>query len=320
MRGYVPYASFDVPLFFRFLLGRRADAALVEPPPTTGAVARMALALRRTPYVYFAADLVSLAARGAGYPGPVVAFTRALEAFALRGAAAVCTVNEELRERIAALGVDRSRIHVVGNGIDTSVFCADGPTRDVAPDRTGPTFVYAGTMNDLHGAGVFIDGFARALADLDGATLVMVGRGTEVPHIRAQAKTVGQDAVRVLDAMPGPVVAEVLRGSTAALASLRPESGYAMALATKAVAAAATGTPVIFAGVGPTAAVVTEGGLGAAVPWDADAVADAMRTVAARADDGAERRRRADWVSANASLTAVAKRVSDVLLAAARGR
>ncbi|MDO5500237.1 MAG: hypothetical protein Q4F67_11230 [Propionibacteriaceae bacterium] len=35
---------------------------IVEPPPTTGLVVRVACALRRTPYVYYAADLWSVAA------------------------------------------------------------------------------------------------------------------------------------------------------------------------------------------------------------------------------------------------------------------
>src|SRR5690606_13318388 len=62
IRGYVSYLSFDLPLFFRLLFMRRADLILVEPPPTTGAIVRVAAWLRRIPYVYDAADLWSDAA------------------------------------------------------------------------------------------------------------------------------------------------------------------------------------------------------------------------------------------------------------------
>ncbi|MFF8347738.1 glycosyltransferase [Cellulosimicrobium funkei] len=319
VRGYLPYASFDAPLLGRLLLGRRNDTVLVEPPPTTGTVARLALTIRRTPYVYYAADLVSAAAEGAGFPAPVVALTRALEAFAVRRAAAVVTVNDELRRHVERLGAAPSRVHVVGNGVDTGVFTLDGPVRDVAPGRSGPLFVYPGTMNDLHGAEVFVEGFRRALPDLPEATLVMVGRGSEVERVAAAGATLEPGSFVGLDAMPGTDVAAIVRGATAALASVRPGGGYTIALATKAVAAAATGTPVVFAGEGPTVDVVTEGGLGHAVPWDADAVADALRTVARGSDGDAGRRaERAAWVQANASLDAVGERVAEIVLAARR--
>lgn len=320
VRGYVPYASFDAPLLGRLLLGRRNDVVLVEPPPTTGTVARLALALHRTPYVYYAADLVSAAAEGAGYPAPVVALTRALEAFAVRRASAVVTVNDELRRHVERLGASPSRVHVVGNGVDTGVFTLEGPVHDVAPPgRRGPVFVYPGTMNDLHGAEVFVEGFRRALPELPGATLVMVGRGSEVERISAAGSTLEPGSFLRLDAMPGADVAAIVRGATAALASVRPGGGYTIALATKAVAAAATGTPVVFAGEGPTVDVVSQGALGQAVPWDADAVADALRAVAHGAHGDPERRaERAAWVHTHASLDAVGDRVADIVLAAAR--
>ncbi len=142
--GLPPVRLFRRTLLGRLLLGRRNDTVLVEPPPTTGTVARLALTIRRTPYVYYAADLVSAAAEGAGFPAPVVALTRALEAFAVRRAAAVVTVNDDLRRHVERLGAAPSRVHVVGNGVDTGVFTLDGPVRDVAPGRSGPLFVYPG--------------------------------------------------------------------------------------------------------------------------------------------------------------------------------
>src|SRR5688572_14823339 len=73
VRGYLPYLSFDIPLFFRLLFGPRADIVVVEPPPTTGVAARIACWLRRTPYVYFSADVLSAAVKGIGANRFVVA-------------------------------------------------------------------------------------------------------------------------------------------------------------------------------------------------------------------------------------------------------
>ena len=63
VRGYIQFASFDGPLAFRLLATPRPGAVVVEPPPTTGTVVRLVTALRRVPYVYYAGDVSSTAAR-----------------------------------------------------------------------------------------------------------------------------------------------------------------------------------------------------------------------------------------------------------------
>ena len=65
VRGYLQYASFDVPLAFRLLL-RRMDAVVCEPPPSTGVVVAAVCALRRVPFFYYAADIWSDALVAAG--------------------------------------------------------------------------------------------------------------------------------------------------------------------------------------------------------------------------------------------------------------
>ncbi len=56
IRGYVPYLSFDVPLFFRLLV-RRSDVVVAEAPPTTGFAAAIAAFLTRRPLVYYPGDV-----------------------------------------------------------------------------------------------------------------------------------------------------------------------------------------------------------------------------------------------------------------------
>jgi glycosyltransferase involved in cell wall biosynthesis len=121
VRGYLQYASFDVPLLVRILF-RRWDVAVAESPPTTGVVVAVSAALRRRPYAYYAADVWTDGVISMGAPAPVVAIMRMLERFALRRAAAILSVSEEVTERLERLGADPDRVHVVGNGIDTEVF------------------------------------------------------------------------------------------------------------------------------------------------------------------------------------------------------
>ena len=135
LRGYVPYLSFDLPLALRLLMSPRPEAILVEPPPTTGAVVRVVAALRRIPYVWYAADVWSAAAASTGAADIVVRAVEKLEAFAVGGASRVIAVNDGVAQSVAELvnAVEDNdawaqRIQVVPNGIDTAVFDAHGPT------------------------------------------------------------------------------------------------------------------------------------------------------------------------------------------------
>src|SRR5690625_2063322 len=96
-----------------------------------------------------------------------------------------------------------------------------------------------------------------------------------------QAEELAPGAVTFLPRMAPEEVAPWIRGARAALASVLP-GPYAFAFPSKIYAAAACGTPVLFAGVGPARELVAEGGLGQVVDHDVDAVAQA--TVPARDD------------------------------------
>ncbi|PPK97724.1 glycosyltransferase involved in cell wall biosynthesis [Kineococcus xinjiangensis] len=317
VRGYVQYLSFDVPLTARLLLGRRPDVVVHEPPPTTGLATRLGSLARRVPYVSYAPDVWSVGAAAAGAPGPVLRALRVAEAAALRGAAAVVAVTEAMAAEVRGLGVPAERVHVVGNGVDTAVFHPGAAPPPGAPVGTGLLAVYSGTMSEWQGADVFVRGFARALAELPGARLVMLGGGVDVPRLRRLAADLAPAAVE----LPGPVPAEVAAGWLAradvALASLRPGSGYDAMEPTKIAAAAACGTPVLFAGSGRGRAVVAEHDLGVVAEHDPDAVAAAL---ARTGHPSAQRRAQVrEWALRHGSLTAAAGRAAAVVLRVARG-
>lgn len=83
-------------------------------------------------------------------------------------------------------------------------------------------------------------------------------------------------AITVRASMSAGELAALLRGARIGLASLVPGQGYDFALATKALSSLATGTPVVFAGVGPTADLVREIGAGEAVAYDTREVAQGL--------------------------------------------
>ncbi|GAA5162361.1 glycosyltransferase [Ornithinimicrobium tianjinense] len=320
VRGYLPYLSFDLPLALRLLAERRPDVVVVEPPPTTGAVTRVALFVRglvgpRVPYVYYAADVWSDATASMGAPAPVVSAMRRVERFALRGARDVVAVSEGVSERVRALAGPGTPVTVVPNGIDTDVFTPEGQLHPEAPDA--PYLVYAGTASEWQGAEIFAEAMREVVREQPDARLVFLGQGSSWDALQRVRDELPPDAIELRPLVPPEEAAAWQRGAAAALVSVRPGVGYDFAYPTKVIAAVASGAPVIFAGPGPAAADVAEHGLGEAVGYDVGQVAQAM-LAAVRAHragrDEAAAARRVEWARTHRSLVATGAAAAAVVL------
>lgn len=269
VRGYLPYLSFDVPAALRLLVTRGVDVVVVEQPPTTALAVALISALRRLPYVYYAGDVLSSAVEASGTPAPVARVVRWMESVAMRRAARVLTVSSGVSERARELGA--RDVVEVGFGVDTDVFFPDD---DVVRDRN--LLVYAGTASEIHGAEVFLEALPLVREVLPEVRMLFVGQGTSWPRLRGLAESLPEGAAEVRDPVSPAELARILRSAGAALASVSPGQGYDFAVATKALSALATGTPVVYAGVGPTADAVLELSAGRVSSHNVDAVADAI--------------------------------------------
>jgi glycosyltransferase involved in cell wall biosynthesis len=312
VRGYVPYLSFDLPLVLRLLLRPRPALVVAEPPPTTGLVVRLVCALRRTPYAYYAADVLTDALASGGAPAPLVRLLRRLESFVLRGAQRVLAVSDGVAERVEALGASPERVTVVGNGVDTGVFRPDGAVHE----RPEPYLVYAGTMSQWQGVDVLVRAFARLWPDAPDSRLVFLGQGADEDALRALAAEVCPGGVEFHGVVPPEEAAAWIRGARAAVVSIRPGIGYDFARPTKVYAATACGVPVVFAGRGAGHDLVSTERLGWAVDHDEESVAAAMReALTGPGWPAGERERLVRWTGQNASLAAVSRAAAEQLLA-----
>jgi glycosyltransferase involved in cell wall biosynthesis len=302
------------------LLFRRADIVVAEPPPTTGVVVAVTSWLRRRPYVYYAADIWTDGLIALGSPRMVIRVMRMLEGRVLRGARLVLAVSDEVAQKVHGFNVANAKIAVVGNGIDTDLFRPDGPNS--RSDSGGPLFVYTGVMSEWQDPSVFVLAMSAVTRHYPNARLQFFGHGSEEPKLKALAEALKLDQVSFNGVVAPETVAEWIRGATAALASIKPGLGYDFAKPTKIYAAAACGTPVIFAGVGAGADVVRQNRLGWTCDHDVDAVAAAMiAAVDSLADPAleAERASRVGWARGNASITAAGQRGAEVIVAAIEG-
>ncbi|MBO3664974.1 glycosyltransferase family 4 protein [Microbacterium stercoris] len=312
VRGYIQYLSFDAPLALR-LLGRRVDALIAESPPTTGVVSAVVAWMKRVPLVYYAADVWTDGVISMGAPRPVVAVMRLLERATLRSASRILSVSSEVTGRLVALGADPQRIVEVGNGIDTDVFSPD--VAPAAPEER--YFAYTGTMSEWQRPDVFVRAFARIADEYPDVRLRFFGQGALRDELERLAAELLPGRVEFGGVVPPAEAAGWIRGAVGALVSITPGVGYDFARPTKTYAAAACGTPVLFAGARTGGELVREAGLGEAVAFTPEAVADAMRRLLADHDSGQSetlRSTRAAWVRENVSLAAAGRRAADAVL------
>ena len=311
VRGYIQYMSYDVPLLLRLLFAR-FDVVVAESPPTTGLVAALVAALRRRPLVYYAADVWTDGVISMGAPAPVVAVMRWMERTVLRRAAAIISVSDEVTARLLLLGADSARIATVGNGIDTQVFTPAAPL----PEGAGRYFVYTGTMSEWQRPDVFIRAFERLAAEYPDVRIRFFGQGAVESELRELSDRIVPGRVDFGGVVSPSRSASWIRGAVASLVSIVPGIGYDFARPTKTYAAAAVGTPVLFAGPETGSRLVRDAELGVAVDFDVDSVEAGMRELLLCSEDGrsdARREARAAWAREHVSLDAVADRVAEVV-------
>lgn len=310
VRGYVSYMSFDLPLALRLLTQRPMDALILEPPPTTGLVGMAAAALRRVPYTFYAADVWSDAVDSVeGVPSIVRTAMRWAETTVWKRAARVLTISPGVQHRLEELVGARRELVMVGNGIDTDTFTPEGADAG----EQGPYFVYAGTVSEWQGAGVFVDAFARVRAEHPQARLLFFSEGSGRDELEAQVRREGIEGIEFRDKIPPAQVAAQLRGAAAGLSSITPGQGYEFALPTKIYAATASGAPVIHAGEGAAHDRIRDNQLGWACDYDAEQVAAAMRrALAGEGRPSTEHLR--EWTLANASLAGCASQGAEAVM------
>lgn len=311
VRGYFSYLSFDLPLAVRLMLQRPMDALVLEPPPTTGMVGMVAAALRQVPYTFYAADVWSDATDSVeGVPTVVRSVVRWAEKTVWKRASRVLTISPGVQHRLHELIGQRDHLIMVGNGIDTETFSDQGPDGG----ERGPYFVYAGTVSEWQGAGVFVDAFARVRQKHPAARLLFFSEGSGRDELEARVRDAGIEGIEFRNKIPPAQVAAHLRAAVAGLSSITPGQGYEFALPTKVYAATATGTPVIHAGEGAAHDRVRDNHLGWACDYDAGQVATAMDR-ALRGDGTPPGELLRSWTLEHASLAGCATKGAREVLA-----
>jgi hypothetical protein len=192
-------------------------------PPFEGIVAAFVALLKSKPFVYNIRDLYPDMALGGSIvnAGMMTKVWETLHRWALRRAARVIVLGEDMRARIAAKGIDQQRISVVRDGAE---LYPDGvqPTIDTEIVRVirgdfRYVLLHAGNLG-FYGAWDTLIAAARKLED-EGFGLIFVGDGAQRAKIETAAAT--SKNIRLLPFFPANKIASVLAAADAHVVTVK---------------------------------------------------------------------------------------------------
>ena len=281
-------------------LSIRADVVLaMTDPPIAGLAGALVAAVSGRPFVYNIRDLYPDMALGGEIvqPSRWAAAWEKLHRRALRRAARVIVLGEDMRDRIVAKGVDPARVVVIRDGapIPKNIPARNGPVAQEI--RCGFPFIvlHAGNLG-FYGAWETLVRAAKLLEN-DGVGFIFVGEGAARPQIEASAA--GCPAVRFLPFRPPEQIPCVLAAGDLHVVTVR-RGLEGVVVPSKLYGILAAGRPVLAVAPPETdvARIVRGAGCGVAVdPDDPVAVAEAVRALARDPERVAHMGRRAREVA-----------------------
>jgi colanic acid biosynthesis glycosyl transferase WcaI len=245
--NYLTYAALAVP---RALFIDCDVVLAMTDPPFQGIVGALVAMFKGKPYVYNIRDLYPDMALGGQIvnPGALTRMWERLHRWALRRAASVIVLGNDMRARIIAKGVEPARVAVIRDG--AAVLPPQAPLPPPDPDvvraiRGSSSFVllHAGNLG-FYGAWSVLVAAARELGG-EGVGLVFVGGGAQRAEVQAAAA--GANNIRFLDYFDSGQIPSVLAAADAHIVTIRrglegvvvPSKTYGILAAGKPIVAVA---------------------------------------------------------------------------------
>jgi colanic acid biosynthesis glycosyl transferase WcaI len=195
-----------------------------SPQILTGIAGALMSRYKRVPFVFDVRDLwprsiVEVGALAADSLA-VRALTQ-LELLLYKQADHIVVVTSSFVDEITAMGIPRSKLSVVTNGVDLDLFSPRPRGQARADLGLGDEFLvsYVGTHGMAHGLGTVLDA-AKLLAE-DHVRFILVGEGAEKQGLRERAQREQIENLTFWDQMPRTKVAQVVAASDLCLVMLR---------------------------------------------------------------------------------------------------
>lgn len=282
-RRIANYLSFTALAFFQALFVRSDAILAMTDPPFCGIVGAAAAALSGRPFIYNIRDMYPDMAVGGSIlrPGPLVRIWERLHRWALRRAACVIVLGDDMRDRIIRKGIDPARVTVARDGIgipDTMPEAQNSVAREIRGDARFVA-LHAGNLG-FYGAW---DTLLAAAASLESPNyrMIFVGEGAEKSRLTSASREIA--SVRFLPFRPASEIPYVLSAGDVHIVTVKrglegvivPSKLYPILAAGKPVLAVCTPETDV-------ARIIRRAGCGIVVdPDDSAGVAAAIRELAA---------------------------------------
>jgi glycosyltransferase involved in cell wall biosynthesis len=271
--------------FWRALFIRCDAIFAMTDPPFNGIVGAILSVLKRKPLIYDIQDMYpDMAVAGSIVkPGLLTHVWEGLHRWALRRAARIIVLGDDMRARIIAKDINPAKVFIVRSGVDSTADAT--PTRPENSEVTrairgnfGFVLLHAGNLG-FYGAWDTIIAAARKLEN-ENIGFVFVGDGAE--RFRLEKLTTGAPNIRFLPFFPSSDISSVLGAPDAHIVTIKsglegvvvPSKMFGIIAAGKPiVAVAAVGTDVATLGARHKFAICAD-------PGNPDELAHAIRRIA----------------------------------------
>jgi glycosyltransferase involved in cell wall biosynthesis len=193
------------------------------------------------------------------------------------------------RDHLVTGGVPDSKIFLVANGVDASMFDPLATGNEIRA-RMGWEGNFVALYSGAHGLANDLDTLldaAKFLEDCPQAIIVLLGDGPEKARLKKRAETLGLSNVQFLDPQPKSEIPNLLAASDACVAHLMPSAMQAMVYPNKVFDYMASGRPTILGIGGVIREVIEKAGGGLCTETgDASGLATAIRRLANNPEEG----------------------------------
>jgi glycosyltransferase involved in cell wall biosynthesis len=215
---------------------------------------------------------------------PLIRLLERLELAAYAAADAVVVVSDGFRANLISRGVPSDKVHTIHNGVNPSEFdpavtgCA-GLRARLGADSGDCLVLYAGT----HGISQGLTSVADAAARLTGDPIrfAFVGEGADKQRLAHRVAELGLHNVTLLPGVPHDQVPELLAAADICLVPLRDVPLFSAFIPSKMFECLAASRAVVGAVTGEAAQILREADAWVVPPADSEALADAIRSLAA---------------------------------------
>ena len=214
----------------------------------------------------------------------VIRLLERLELAAYAAADTVIVVSDGFRANLIQRGVPAGKVHTIRNGVCPAEFApgaaADPDLRASLGARPSDCLVlYAGT----HGISQGLTSVADAAAQLTGEPVrfAFVGEGADKRRLRDRVAALGLRTVTLRPGVPHEQVPALLAAADICVVPLRDVPLFSAFIPSKMFEYLAAGKPVVAAVAGEAAQILREAGAWVVPPADSDALAEAIRALAA---------------------------------------